>query len=79
MLRVSIRELRGSIKEIMAAANRGETIKVTYRGEDYAQILPIKRKKVSVEDETFGMWKDYQEVGDVNEYIKKLRKGRDIC
>ena len=36
----------------------------------------IKKNIKSVKNELFGIWKDYDETQNVDEYVRSLRKGR---
>lgn len=76
-MKVSSKDLRIHTKNILAAADRGEEVLITFRGRPRAMILPYlfkkktgKRKKPIV----FGMWKDRDM--DVKTYVQNLRKPR---
>lgn len=85
-MKATIRELRASTKEILAAVSRGDTVLVTNRGEPCAKIVPVfmrsktgtifERKKTAGRDPLFGIWKDRAKTGPVKNYVKKLRKAR---
>lgn len=79
-MKVTVVDLRHKTKEIINALDRNETITLTYRGKDKGIILPIQEKDDSIESPAnhpaFGMWKNHKESEDVEEYVRKLRKGR---
>ncbi|MBN1408091.1 MAG: type II toxin-antitoxin system prevent-host-death family antitoxin [Calditrichaceae bacterium] len=78
-MKATAKDLRFYSKELLDSANRGEEVIITYRGKPYAKLVPIKHEKkgmVKEEHHLFGIWKDNEEVKDVDEYIEKLRKGR---
>ena len=75
------RDLRFRTKEILEAVLRGEEVIITYRGKPRARILPVdpidtKANQSREKDELFGIWKDYDETADVENYVRSLRKGR---
>ena len=75
------RDLRFHTKEILEAVLRGEEVIITYRGKPRARILPVdqidtKENQSREKDELFGIWKDYDETADVENYVRSLRKGR---
>jgi hypothetical protein len=47
------------------------------------QLIPNEDKAIAkdtmVESESFGMWKDRQDMDDVESYVRNLRKGRKLC
>ncbi|MBA7649505.1 hypothetical protein ES703_57302 [subsurface metagenome] len=79
-MEASVKELRSSTKRILSAVRRGDTVIITYRGKPFAKISPIEDSKLQESEQTndslFGMWKDNAAVGDVDDYINKVRKGR---
>jgi len=71
-------DLRRRTKEIIDALDRGESVTLTYRGEEKGTIVPArkKRRRSITEFEFFWMWKDNPEVEDVEGYIRRLRERR---
>jgi hypothetical protein len=47
------------------------------------QLLPGENVEIennqALKSESFGMWKDRQDMDDVELYIRNLRKGRKLC
>ena len=77
-MKATAKDLRFRSKELLDTVNRGEEVVITYRGKPCAKLVPIKRKAAqsSGKNELFGIWKDYDETKDVENYVRNLRKGR---
>ena len=75
---VTATDLRLRTREIFDAVARGEEITITYRGKPRARLVPVKRddhRKIG-RTPLFGIWKDYEAVASVDQYVRKLRGGR---
>ncbi|MEW5799202.1 MAG: type II toxin-antitoxin system prevent-host-death family antitoxin [Bacteroidota bacterium] len=72
------KKLRFHTKELLETVARGEEVIITLRGKPYAKLIPYKSgaKKEKKKDELFGLWKDHEELKDVSEYVRNLRKRR---
>ena len=72
------KELRFNSKNLLDVVSRGEEVIITYRGKPCAKLIPLKEtdKNVLKPDPLFGIWKDQQNVKNVDKYVRKLRKGR---
>lgn len=79
-MKATAKDLRIHTKEIVKAIRRGEEIILTYRGKTTGKIIPVREeapvKGKKAKDRLFGIWKDNDDVSDVNNYIDKLRGGR---
>jgi prevent-host-death family protein len=77
-MKASAKDLRFHSKELLDTVNRGEEVVITYHGKPCAKLVPYgKRQKKPVhKDELFGIWKDHEKADNVEEYVRKLRKGR---
>lgn len=75
-MQASIRELRQHTKELFDAAQRGEKVIVTYHDQDYIQLVPVRNKITTEENEAFGMWKDNPNAANVDDVINQLRRSR---
>lgn len=76
-MKATAKDLRFHSKELIASVNRGEEVIITYRGKPCAKLVPYQNNQKKVEKhDLFGIWKDNEEVEDVDEYVRKLRKGR---
>ncbi len=77
-MKATAKDLRFRSKELLDTVNRGEEVVITYRGKPCAKLVPIKHEstKSSSKNELFGIWKDYDETKNVEDYVRNLRKGR---
>ena len=79
-MKATAKDLRFHCKELLDAVSRGEEVIITYRGKPCAKLVPyseeIKKKKKGERDELFGIWRDHDEVQDVKDYVRNLRKDR---
>ena len=78
-MKATAKDLRFYSKELLESANRGEEVVITYRGKPYAKLVPFHGKKSTLEEQKhnlFGIWKDNEDISDVDEYIRTIRKGR---
>ncbi len=64
------------MKQILSAVQHGEEVVVYSRNRAIAKIVPIKISDTIKEDYGFGMWRDDVTTKDVDQYVRKLRKGR---
>ncbi len=72
------KDLRFHTKKLLELVKRGEEVVITFRGKPLAKLIPFKspKNKRKEENELFGIWKDREDLNDVNEYVRSLRKGR---
>ena len=76
-MKATAKDLRFHSKELLESIERGEEVIITYRGKPHAKLIPIKNKKSDNSgNNLFGIWKDYKETENVNDYVRSLRKGR---
>ena len=76
-MKTTAKDLRFHTKELLHTASRGEEIVITYRGRECAKLVPFEDKGgKQAENELFGIWKDYAAAGDIEGYVRQLRKGR---
>ncbi len=76
-MKATAKDLRFHSKELLDTVNRGEEVVITFRGKPCAKLIPYREKKGGIiKNELFGIWKDNDIFQDVDEYIRKLRKGR---
>lgn len=77
-MKATAKDLRFHSKELLDTVNRGEEVVITYRGKPCAKLVPIKHEtaKNSGKNELFGIWKDYDDTKNVEDYVRNLRKGR---
>ncbi|MGD8777992.1 MAG: type II toxin-antitoxin system prevent-host-death family antitoxin [Ignavibacteria bacterium] len=72
------KELRFHTKELLDSVSRGEEVIITYRGKPFAKLVPFDKteKNNNNSEELFGMWKDRDDLKDVDSYVRELRKER---
>jgi prevent-host-death family protein len=77
-MEITAKELRGKPGQIIEQAARGTEVIITIHGKKMARLVPYRTGKVKpeIEDELFGLWKDRNDTGSVDEYVRSLRKGR---
>jgi antitoxin (DNA-binding transcriptional repressor) of toxin-antitoxin stability system len=81
-MEASIVDLRYRMKSVLEALDRGESVTVLHRGKPRARLMPMDAKtkpkaRMKVEDHPgFGMWKDREDMKDVDAYLRNLRKPR---
>ncbi len=74
-------DLRKKPKKILSAIERNESVTLTYRGHKKAMIIPYNDSKgrPSISDcSAFGMWDDRDDLEDVEDFVRNLRKGRSF-
>ena len=76
-MKATAKDLRFHSKELLDTVDRGEEVVITYPGKPCAKLVPYleANRKIS-KNELFGIWKDNDTTKNVDEYIRKLRKGR---
>ena len=79
-MEVTTKQLRIQPGRIIELVNKGQNITITYRGKPRAKIIPItNRKPVNANEpvkELFGIWKDRNDINDIDKYLRNIRKGR---
>ena len=78
-MKATAKDLRFHSKKLLDTVNRGEEVVITYRGKPCAKLVPYEQDDIiesELKDEFFGIWKDNNEVNDINEYVREIRKGR---
>jgi prevent-host-death family protein len=76
-MKATAKDLRFHSKELLETVNRGEEVVITFRGEPRAKLIPYTEEKEKViNNELFGIWKDKDDIQDVDEYVGEIRKGR---
>ena len=76
-MKATAKDLRFHSKELLDSVNRGEEVIITFRGKPCAKLIPyLEKKESNIKNELFGIWKDNDMVQNVDEYVRKLRKGR---
>ena len=80
-MKASVLDIRKNMKGVLSAIERNEKVTLTYRGKDKAVIVPCEQssnKHLVKEHPAFGMWKDREDVEEVDVMVRRLRKGRSF-
>jgi prevent-host-death family protein len=76
-MKATAKDLRFHSKELLESVSRGEEVIITYRGKPHAKLVPISQNERSQKTSTlFGIWKDNKDVEDVDDTVRRWRKGR---
>lgn len=79
-MKATAKDLRYNLKNIMESVDRGEEVLITNRGRVKARIVPAESPLLEPTVNPFvGMWNDRTDIGDVDSYVRDLRKGRSLC
>ena len=67
----------------LACVDRGEAVTITCRGKPKARLVVMDQGLPTAGEEermpAFGMWRDRDDIADVDAYIRNLRKGRTLA
>jgi len=80
-VKASFVDLRKKSNEVIRALNRNERVTVLYRGKPAAIMQPIGNESEQAigngkDHPAFGLWADSEDVLDVADHVRQLRKGR---
>ena len=79
-MKATVVDLRRRTKRIMEAIDRNETVTITYRGKEKALMTPIgetkPKRRPMREHPAFGMWRDREDLKDVDAYIRRVRRNK---
>jgi len=76
-MKATAKDLRFQSRELLNTVSRGEEVVITYRGKPCAKLVPYHKEGKKIEkDELFGIWKEHEDIQDVEKYVRNLRKGR---
>ena len=78
MMKATAKDLRFHSKEILETVMRGEEVVITYRGKPSAKIVPMKKKRSAddMQHKLFGIWENYSQTENVQNYVRNIREGR---
>ena len=77
-MRASATDLRFRAGKLLAAAERGESIEITYRGRPCARLTDIRNSSRALKtNPAFGMWADRSDK-DVAQVMERLRAPRNF-
>ena len=76
-MKASAKDLRFQSRELLNTVSRGEEVVITYRGKPCAKLVPYREEGKKIEkDELFGIWKGREDIQNIEEHVRNLRKGR---
>lgn len=77
-MEISAKQLRTRAGEALDWVDRGETVIVTYRGKPRAKLVSIDdgTAKKSCQIPAFGMWRDRDDMDDVDACVRDIRQPR---
>ena len=82
-MEISAKELRSKVGAALACVGRGEAVTITCRGKPKARLVGMDQGLPTTGEEermpAFGMWRDRDDIADVDAYIRNLRKGRTLA
>ena len=79
-MQATSRDLRFHTKDILDAATRGEEVVITYHGKPCAKIVPLdySPEPKDKSNEFCGIWKDREDLRDVDNFVRNLRRSRNF-
>jgi len=77
-MEATTKDLRLHTAEMLAAADRGEAVIITYRGKRRAVLTRWQGDETErgARNPAYGLWQDRTE--DVAEQVRRLRQGREL-
>jgi antitoxin (DNA-binding transcriptional repressor) of toxin-antitoxin stability system len=75
---ITTEQLRSKPGSIFSLVNSGNEVIVSYRGKKCVKIVSI-RENSEAPDDFLGMWKDRNDMKDVEQFVRNLRKNRKLC
>ena len=82
---MTAQDLRSKVGVALACVDRGETVTITYRGKPRARLVAMDEDRgVPTDGEgerlpAFGMWRDRDDIADVDAHVRALRRGRVLA
>ena len=80
-MEIAAKALRSRVGQVLACLDRGESVTITYRGRPRAKLVGIDADREeesprNTDFPAFGMWRDREDLTDVDAHVRELRKGR---
>jgi hypothetical protein len=79
-MKASILDMRRRMGDILRALEQNEPVTILHRGREKGIIYPSRTSHLPTpmvrEHPAFGMWKDRENMREVDRIVRKLRKGR---
>ena len=73
---------RNQVSTALASVDHGETVTITCRGKPAARLVAADEDapaKGAATMPAFGMWRDRQDIADVDAHLRELRGGRALA
>jgi antitoxin (DNA-binding transcriptional repressor) of toxin-antitoxin stability system len=82
-MNASIVDLRYRMKDVLRAIDRGESVKIFYRGKEKAMLTPIATAPhltaaKTVDQPIFGIWRDREDLKDPVSWVRNQRLPRQV-
>jgi len=86
-MEVTLEELKIQGDEVISQIGQGYNVTIIHNGRAYAKIIPLDDSLAeentntefdNPENELFGIWKDRNELNDVDLYVRRMRQGRRL-
>ena len=80
-MEIAAKALRSRVGQVLACLDRGESVTITYRGKPRAKLVGIdaardEESRPETNFPAFGMWRDREDLTDVDAHVRELREGR---
>lgn len=78
-MKVSILDLRRRMGDVLRALEEDEPVTILHRGKEKGIIYPSparQARSVVTEHPAFGMWRDRDDLQNVDQVVRNLRKAR---
>ena len=75
-MKATAKDLRFHSRELLNTVGRGEEVIITFHGKPCAKLVPYQPARNEKEDKLFGIWKENDEIENVEGYVRNIRKRR---
>ena len=80
IMKATVLDLRRRMSDVMRAIDHNESVTILYRGKEKAVLSPVNTQAhspISIQDHpAFGTWSNHNDIEDVHDHIRRLRRGR---
>jgi antitoxin (DNA-binding transcriptional repressor) of toxin-antitoxin stability system len=79
-MKASILDLRRQMSDVLKSLDHNEPVTILHRGKKkavmYAAGTAATQPGAATDHPAFGIWKNRDDLSDVGQYVRRLRKGR---
>lgn len=78
-MKMTATDLRRQFGAALASVARGDPVTITYRGKPAARLVAVDQgapEQGADRLPAFGVWRDRQDIADVDAHVRELRGGR---